>query len=754
MSSAVKLRALTDEIKQHATRRDPVPAIAMSLMRGRADRNINFGKNNWEKIIDTMSVDGLLHRFVSLKSTPKARYSINHMWRTVFVVLTLTYVCTASGAKVCQEAGSCEACRARGCAWCRDKCVGDAVGNCPRVEHIGHAADTWQCPASTRTGPVVQECLLMAVLGRFDGPLQQSARRIPTGGWLQHRMQGAAWAHHWCLIQPSANGTLRCFDEPSGATAANISLAACHRLGPSKHVSPLGGKAMELRCGSAQHLISGVDNDSQKRWIAALLSVVAAKTCEGALAGGALSRYEEGSAQLLTAVLWSRVGFHDAAVPYWQAAALLQPQNQHVRAAAGWAVCSSALLQMAHGKGADAAKMLALGGQLLRRAVLPVDGRPGLGSHGLLALVEAVKMLMLAGADSEALQVAADIIAAVQASDANCWDCLLPLLALRRQLPPAAEAFLSGALREHEEALEACKVGYSVRPSSWAPRRLSSPSLVSGIAEAVDSMEPALWTATSQGTEHSCDALGVSQAGCDTAAGTTTLLRALNWSVDLSQPQAFADASHSIVAVELLGPGHTHAGSTSMRAVKLMMPLHDALALQASIANTGSQWVAYINVGHSEGPSVAYHPPLDTWEAALPMPAVTPPGGMLQSANLWMGNTPIAGALHADPDHNMLVVLAGNKTVQLYSPSQIGALCPTHPPTEVSPEGTLRWDSGAVTQNAYFSLGGAQPCRDATPHKVVVPAGSLLLIPRGWFHKVDSVAAAGHMHIAVNFWFG
>ncbi|CAI5712383.1 unnamed protein product [Hyaloperonospora brassicae] len=108
--------------------------------------------------------------------------------------------------------------------------------------------------------------------------------------------------------------------------------------------------------------------------------------------------------------------------------------------------------------------------------------------------------------------------------------------------------------------------------------------------------------------------------------------------------------------------------------------------------------------------------------------------------NLWMTVQPSRTALHYDAYHNVLVVLYGRKMVTLYPPSETAKMYPF--PVHSKSVNHSRVDAVQpdLAKHARFSEAPAQ--------QFTVMAGDALVIPEGWWHRVDS----DQFTIAVNYW--
>jgi Cupin-like domain len=118
---------------------------------------------------------------------------------------------------------------------------------------------------------------------------------------------------------------------------------------------------------------------------------------------------------------------------------------------------------------------------------------------------------------------------------------------------------------------------------------------------------------------------------------------------------------------------------------------------------------------------------------------------IVASTNLWMNAAPSSSSLHYDPHHNLLCVVTGAKTIELWPPACTDLLEP-FPAFGQSPNHSqLRGKRLEAQLRKARRLAERQGGRH---FKVVLRASDVLLIPAGWWHLVQSEPKA----IAVNFW--
>eukprot|EP00931_Biecheleriopsis_adriatica_P053362 TRINITY_DN31221_c0_g1_i1.p1 TRINITY_DN31221_c0_g1~~TRINITY_DN31221_c0_g1_i1.p1 ORF type:complete len:351 (-),score=66.77 TRINITY_DN31221_c0_g1_i1:53-1027(-) len=138
----------------------------------------------------------------------------------------------------------------------------------------------------------------------------------------------------------------------------------------------------------------------------------------------------------------------------------------------------------------------------------------------------------------------------------------------------------------------------------------------------------------------------------------------------------------------------------------------------------------------------------------------------LDSVNLWASMGTTHSNLHYDSRHGLLVVLRGQKTVEVFPPGEaqrIGAY-PVSDPLRAhhaaAPHCCLarrlnRASACAGTRSGVRCLNGM---RDARSFQTTLRLGDALLIPEGWWHHVlttgveDASAGGQSVGLAVNIW--
>ncbi|MBC9032163.1 cupin-like domain-containing protein [Sphingomonas sp. JC676] len=147
--------------------------------------------------------------------------------------------------------------------------------------------------------------------------------------------------------------------------------------------------------------------------------------------------------------------------------------------------------------------------------------------------------------------------------------------------------------------------------------------------------------------------------------------------------------------------------------------------------------------GRAEAPVVAIQmlplAQLPGFAPENPMPLV--PGDT--TPRLWLGG-PVKTQIHNDRDHNLAVVIAGQRRFVLFPPDQVGNLYigpPDNPPplSLVDPE---------APDLAHFPRFAAALAAARVAH---LEPGDAIVMPRYWWHHVTSAAPYNAM---VNYWWG
>ncbi|KAF2088756.1 Clavaminate synthase-like protein, partial [Saccharata proteae CBS 121410] len=140
----------------------------------------------------------------------------------------------------------------------------------------------------------------------------------------------------------------------------------------------------------------------------------------------------------------------------------------------------------------------------------------------------------------------------------------------------------------------------------------------------------------------------------------------------------------------------------------------------------------------------------------LPMPAMLEDVDIYQSS-VWVGVAPTNTPLHRDPHPNLFVQMAGQKRVRLFEPDvglsmfqRVRALVGN----TFGMDGRIRGEEmmvGEEKEELEKVVWGAW--EDSTPgQEVLLPEGSGLIIPQGWWHSVKGVEG-GKVNASVNWWF-
>ena len=153
-------------------------------------------------------------------------------------------------------------------------------------------------------------------------------------------------------------------------------------------------------------------------------------------------------------------------------------------------------------------------------------------------------------------------------------------------------------------------------------------------------------------------------------------------------------------------------------------------------------------------------PPLSALLASGDIPAAPPcvAASRITQLNFWLSVSATRSSLHYDSYQNLLVILAGEKRVDLWPPSAIL-------PTGAAETAALRSSplygdapNHAATSEAGAPLasGAGAPPSSSPPSSPLPPAaysarlgpGDALFLPEGWWHAV----ASAELTVAVNYW--
>ena len=131
------------------------------------------------------------------------------------------------------------------------------------------------------------------------------------------------------------------------------------------------------------------------------------------------------------------------------------------------------------------------------------------------------------------------------------------------------------------------------------------------------------------------------------------------------------------------------------------------------------------------------------------------PSTPMRSINLWYSPDSSRSSLHFDDYHNVLCVVAGEKTVRLWRPGKFLDFYVDNPLGESANHSGVDVTCTAYEPEAdpkdlfpeFFDHEGTG-CEIPPDETRVLRAGDCLFIPEGWWHWVDSSSGA----MAVNFW--
>ncbi|AEO59093.1 hypothetical protein MYCTH_102510 [Thermothelomyces thermophilus ATCC 42464] len=129
----------------------------------------------------------------------------------------------------------------------------------------------------------------------------------------------------------------------------------------------------------------------------------------------------------------------------------------------------------------------------------------------------------------------------------------------------------------------------------------------------------------------------------------------------------------------------------------------------------------------------------------------------IYSSSLWLGLQPTFTPWHRDPNDNLFCQLVGSKTVRLLPP-EAGEQLFRKVTTELGKPGasaTIRDEemmNGAERRAWHEAVWG--PGAPKSILETTVNARDMLLIPKGWWHSVESTGGQrGDLNVSVNWWF-
>ena len=131
------------------------------------------------------------------------------------------------------------------------------------------------------------------------------------------------------------------------------------------------------------------------------------------------------------------------------------------------------------------------------------------------------------------------------------------------------------------------------------------------------------------------------------------------------------------------------------------------------------------------------------------------PSTPMRSINLWYSPDSSRSSLHFDDYHNVLCVVAGEKTVRLWKPGKFLDFYVDNPLGESANHSGIDVTCTVYEPEAdpkdlfpeFFDHEGTG-CEIPPDETRVLRAGDCLFVPEGWWHWVDSSSGA----MAVNFW--
>ncbi|KAI5480875.1 hypothetical protein MNV49_006684 [Pseudohyphozyma bogoriensis] len=146
----------------------------------------------------------------------------------------------------------------------------------------------------------------------------------------------------------------------------------------------------------------------------------------------------------------------------------------------------------------------------------------------------------------------------------------------------------------------------------------------------------------------------------------------------------------------------------------------------------------------------------------LALPDSLLPAAFARSNNsIWLGLAPTTTPLHRDPEHNLLLQLAGTKRVRLWPPDEGESVLARVRKATSASSGKLRGvemfqpgphgERDELEELVWGS--GSDPWRDGGVEASLVE-GTALYIPRGWWHAVRGVKTdlASDLNVSFNQW--
>ena len=144
----------------------------------------------------------------------------------------------------------------------------------------------------------------------------------------------------------------------------------------------------------------------------------------------------------------------------------------------------------------------------------------------------------------------------------------------------------------------------------------------------------------------------------------------------------------------------------------------------------------------------------------VPTPEIVAKSGTgdIYDANIWMGIAPTYTPLHRDPNPNLFVQLAGNKTVRILSP-EMGDKVFARVQDALGRSGSAAFRGEEMMKGKEKRMledlvwNDTLKLKDAgkAGYEVHVGSGDGLFIPKGWWHSVKGVGEG--ITASVNWWF-
>ncbi|KAL8660332.1 MAG: hypothetical protein Q9202_006641 [Teloschistes flavicans] len=144
----------------------------------------------------------------------------------------------------------------------------------------------------------------------------------------------------------------------------------------------------------------------------------------------------------------------------------------------------------------------------------------------------------------------------------------------------------------------------------------------------------------------------------------------------------------------------------------------------------------------------------------LPTPALVVEAGKgdLYDTNIWLGVAPTYTPLHRDPNPNIYLQLAGQKTIRLLEPaaglsvfSALQAVTKGVASSKFRGDEMMKGMEKRLLEKKIWSDKASKDATEVVGFEAILGAGESLFIPQGWWHSVKSTG--GGCTGSVNWWF-